>query len=58
VPIPEEFILALQARLGVAAVDEAVREVREKMPPPITAADRARFCGCGHPEQHTDGNPR
>lgn len=24
--------------------------------PPITAAERAEFCGCKQPEQHSDGN--
>jgi hypothetical protein len=55
--IPEEVILALQARLGVAAVEEAVREAGQKVPAPITAVERAQFCGCKCPEQHTDGNP-
>jgi hypothetical protein len=53
----QEFIIALQQRLGVAAVDEAVAQAMEQHAPVITAEDRARFCGCGKPEQHTDGNP-
>lgn len=55
--IPEEIVLALQARLSTLGVEEAIREAVEEVAPLITAADRARFCGCGHPEQHQDGNP-